>query len=964
LTAEGKHVLFGPDGVSIFRRVKVIGTPIMEGRRRQSVYVLSAESAYVDKARKNETGDLWHARLGHVNYSKLREMMQKQVLKGLPQMDIRTDIVCAGCQFGKAHQLPFKESEYRSKTPLELIHSDVFGPVKQTSLGGMRYMVTFIDDFSRYVWVFFMKEKSETFTKFKEFVEKIEGELSKKVKCIRTDNGREYLSHEFTNYLKDHKIRRQLTCPNTPQQNGVAERKNRHLAETCRSMLHAKNVPGRFWAECMRTAAYIINRLPQPKLGFKSPHEMLWKVKPAISHLRVFGCICYVFVPDHLRSKFDKKAIRCIFVGYDDARKGWRCCDPTTGKCHTSRNVVFDEASSWWSPERIEIPESHHLEEDPGTLEEEEDCPPIESLHQDGSSIKARSPAKSPWKTGVHQPVVEEFQQQHIEPEKPTQAPRRSTRQFKPNSKYANAALVDDSIPSEPSSYEEAAQGPEWRKAMEEEIKALNENQTWDLVPRPKDVKPISCKWVYKVKTRPDGSIERYKARLVARGFSQQYGLDYEDTFSPVAKITTVRVLLALAAHKSWRLWQMDVKNAFLHGELDKEIYMEQPKGFQSKIHPEYVCKLKKALYGLKQAPRAWYGKIGEFLIQSGFKVAPSDSSLFIKSKKGRLAIVLVYVDDLIITGDNIEEIQGIRENLSIRFQMKELGELKHFLGLEVERTKEGIFLGQQKYAKDLLQRYGMLDCKPIATPMDSNVRLHEDEGKNLEDVTMYQSLVGSLIYLTLTRPDISYSVGVVSRYMSNPKKPHLDAVRHILRYVKGTINFGILYKRTENCQMVGYCDADYAGDYGTRRSTTGYSFSLGSGAISWCSKRQPTVALSSTEAEYRSAAMAAQESTWLKQLLKDLHQPTEYQVRIFCDNLSSIRLAENPVFHARTKHIEVHYHYIREKVLEGDIEMVPIKTDDQTADILTKSLGKAKFEKFREALGMVCKITLERSLS
>jgi len=319
LTAEGKYVLFGPEGVAIFRKLKVIGTPIMEGRRRQSVYVLSAESAYVDKTRRNETGDLWHARLGHVNYNKLKEMMQKQVVKGLPQIDIRTDIVCAGCQYGKAHQLPYKESEHRSKAPLELIHSDVFGPVKQISIRGMRYMVTFIDDFSMYVWVYFMKEKYGTFTKFKEFKEKIEGELNTKILCLRTDNGREYLSNEFTIYLKEHKIRRQLTCPNTPQQNGVAERKNRHLAETCRSMLHAKNVPGRFWAECMRTAAYIINRLPQPKLGFKSPHELLWKLKPVVSHLKVFGCVCYVFVPDHLRNKFEKKAIRCIFVGYDDA---------------------------------------------------------------------------------------------------------------------------------------------------------------------------------------------------------------------------------------------------------------------------------------------------------------------------------------------------------------------------------------------------------------------------------------------------------------------------------------------------------------------------------------------------------------------------------------------------------------------------------------------------------------------
>ncbi|KAM2157970.1 hypothetical protein ACFX1X_041960 [Malus domestica] len=230
---------------------------------------------------------------------------------------------------------------------------------------------------------------------------------------------------------------------------------------------------------------------------------------------------------------------------------------------------------------------------------------------------------------------------------------------------------------------------------MKEEIDALQQNQTWDIVPKPRDVKPISCKWVYKIKRCPDGSIERYKARLVARGFSQQYGLDYDETFSPVAKLTTVRVLLALAANKDWNLYQMDVKNAFLHGELDREIYMMQPMGFKSEAHPEYVCNLRKALYGLKQAPRAWYGKIAEFLTQSGYSVTPADSSLFVKANEGKLAIVLVYVDDLIITGDDEAEIIRTKENLSVRFQMKELGQLKHFLGLEVDRTQEGIFLCQ-----------------------------------------------------------------------------------------------------------------------------------------------------------------------------------------------------------------------------------------------------------------------------
>ncbi|KAE8705435.1 hypothetical protein F3Y22_tig00110429pilonHSYRG01243 [Hibiscus syriacus] len=955
LTSSGHYVLFGPQDVKVYRDVKITETPTMEGRRLESIYVMSAESAYVDRTRKNETSDLWHMRLGHVSYSKLSVMVKKSMLKGLPQLDVRTDTVCAGCQYGKAHQLPYDESKFKAKEPLELVHSDVFGPVKQQSISGMRYMVTFIDDFSRYVWVFFMKEKSDTFSKFKEFRDSAEGEVGKKICCLRTDNGGEYRSNEFSQYLRECRIRHQYTCANTPQQNGVAERKNRHLAEICRSMLHAKNVSGRFWAEAMRTAAFVINRLPQPRLGFVSPFEKLWNIKPTVSYFRVFGCVCYVFVPDHLRSKFDKKAVRCIFVGYDSHRKGWKCCDPISGRCYTSRNVVFDEASSWWSLEKEVLPDSREfgdkLQQKMGEHDVQLQTSSDESEDPNGDDVEQRV-TQNPWQTGVYQQPNEEGGPSETEESIPQSQLRRSTRIRRPNPKYANAAIIEEA--TEPETFEEASKSSEWMTAMKEEIDALQQNQTWDIVPKIKDVKPISCKWVYKIKRRPDGSIERYKARLVARGFSQQYGLDYDETFSPVAKLTTVRVLLALAANKDWNLWQMDVKNAFLHGELDREIYMTQPMGFQSQDHPEYVCKLRKALYGLKQAPRAWYGKIAEFLTKSGYSVTPADSSLFVKANEGKLAIVLVYVDDLIITGDDEAEILQTKENLSVRFQMKELGQLKHFLGLEVDRTHEGIFLCQQKYAKDLLKRFGMLECKSTSTPMEPNIKMCAHEGKDLEDATMYRQLVGSLIYLTLTRPDISYAVGVMSRYMQNPKKPHLEAVRRILRYVKNTIDYGLLYKKGEDCKLVGYCDADYAGDHDTRRSTTGYVFKLGSGTISWCSKRQPTVSLSTTEAEYRAAAMAAQESTWLIQLMNNLHQPVDYAIPLYCDNQSAIRLAENPVFHARTKHVEVHYHFVREKVLQEEIEMRQIKTDEQIADLFTKSLSVGKFEHFRRQHGVI----------
>ncbi|GKV08051.1 hypothetical protein SLEP1_g19738 [Rubroshorea leprosula] len=826
LTAPGNYVVFGPEDVKVYQQLKIEGTPIMKGEKKNSVYVMSAETAYVDRTSKNDTADLWHARLGHVSYLRLQVMMNKSMVKGLPKLEVRKDAVCAGCQYGKAHQLPYQESKFKAKEPLQLVHSDVFGKVKQSSIGGAHYMVTFIDDYSRHVWVYFMKEKSETLEMFKRFKKEVEQTIGKKIQCLRTDNGGEYTSKEFSDYLQDNRIRRQLTCPYTPQQNGVAERKNRHLGETCRSMLHAKNVPPRFWAECMKTAAHVINRLPQATLGFISPFEKLWNIKPVVSHFRVFGSVCYVFVPEAQRTKFDKKAVRCIFLGYDDQRKGWRCCDPNTGRCCVSRNVVFDEASSWWSPQEIVLPDSKELEEKVQEKFGEDTCRLLDTKEV-VEKEKEIAPERtvSPWQTGVREPMIEETRQGEVEEaeQQPEQQLRRSTRERKPNPKYANIALIEASPVIEPENYEEAAQSIEWRKAMEEEIKALKQNQTWELVPKPNDVKPVSCKWVYKVKTRPDGKIERYKARLVARGFSQQYGIDYDETFSPVAKINTVRVLLALAASKSWKLWQMDVKNAFLHGEIDREIYMEQPCGFEDKRHSEYVCKLKKALYGLKQAPRAWYGKIAEFLVQSGYSMTVADSSLFVKTRGNKVAIVLVYVDDLIVTGDDIEEILQTKENLSVRFQMKELGELKHFLGLEVDRTKEGIFLCQQKYASDLLKKFGMLECKPISTPMEMNARLCSHKGKDLTSATMYRKLVGSLIYLTLSRPDISFAVGVVNRFMQNPKKSHLEAVRRILKYVKGTLDYGILYKSGTECKVVGYCDADYAGCHDTRRSTTGY---------------------------------------------------------------------------------------------------------------------------------------------
>ena len=513
------------------------------------------------------------------------------------------------------------------------------------------------------------------------------------------------------------------------------------------------------------------------------------------------------------------------------------------------------------------------------------------------------------------------------------------------------AKIVQD---VEPTCFDDAVGDAKWEKAMDEEMAALDANETWDLVPLPKDKNVIGCKWVYKVKHNADGSVSRYKARLVAKGYAQAYGIDYEETFSPVAKMATVRAIIAVAASKGWSLHQMDVKNAFLHGDLQEEVYMEQPQGYEDVRHPKYVWKLKKALYGLKQAPRAWHARIVAYLVSIGFHMADADHSLYVRENENGIIIICIYVDDLIVGGDNEAETEHVKTLLKQEFDMKDLGELRYFLGIEIVRTEEGIWLSQRQYALDMLSKYGMADCKPIAMPLDQNLKLRADEGQVLEDVTMYRKIVGSLIYLTISRPDLSYTVGMESQFMQLPRKPHLDSVRRTLRYVSATLDYALLYESGTELQLYGYTDADWAGSVCDRRSTSGFMFSLRSAAITWSSKKQPTVALSSsTEAEYRGAAVAACEVAWLQMLLGDLGIQVQVPVVIHCDNLSSIQLARNPVFHARTKHIEVHYHFVRERVLAGDIDLTYVGTDEQVADIFTKALGAEKLRRFRAMLGV-----------
>ncbi|KAM1401398.1 hypothetical protein ACFX1X_028606 [Malus domestica] len=487
---------------------------------------------------------------------------------------------------------------------------------------------------------------------------------------------------------------------------------------------------------------------------------------------------------------------------------------------------------------------------------------------------------------------------------------------------------------------------------MADELSALEENKTWSLVQLPPGKKAVGSRWIYKIKFKADGSIERHKARLVARGFTQTFGVDYKETFAPVAKMNSVRVLLSVAINCGWTLYQMDVKNAFLQGELQEEVYMQPPPGFDG-IKGNMVCKLHKAIYGLKQSPRAWYAKLSSVLEKAGFLRSNADSSLFVKTGTSGKLVVLIYVDDLIITGDNVAEIEALKVSLCQTVAIKDLGKLKYFLGIEMATSSKGLFLHQRKYVLDLLQEAKMLDCKPAITPVDSKLRLNTD-GEAMHNVSYYQQLVGKLIYLTITRPDITYAVSLVSQFMHSPTVDHLNMVKRVLRYLRGSIGQGIIMRNNNSTAISGYTDADWAGNALDRKSTTGYCTFVGGNLVTWKSKKQHVIARSSAEDEYRAMAATACELIWLKGLLSDLGFTSTTPMSLMCDNQAAIHIAANPVFHERTKHIEVDCHFVRAQVQTQVIQTIFTRSHDQLADLFTKALTSTPFHRFLGKLGSI----------
>ncbi|KAK2452968.1 putative mitochondrial protein [Trifolium repens] len=955
-------VIFKNDVCKVFHDEKgLLFTTLMSKNR---MYVVSAPmiTPMCLKTTKQEATLLWHNRYAHLSYRGLSTLSKKQMVKGLPEL-AETEENCVNCLTGKQSRdsIP-KQAKWRASTKLELVHSDICGPINPQSNGGNRYFITFTDDYSRKTWIYLLKEKSNAFEIFKNFKALVEKESGNSIQCLRTDRGGEYLSNSFNEFCSKEGIKRQLTAAYTPQQNGVSERKNRTLLNMVRSMINEKKVPKQFWPEAVKWATYMMNRSPTLNVKNMTPEEAWSGVKPSVHYFRVFGCIAHVHIHDSQRKKLDNKSKRCVLLGVSEESKVYKLYDPVDKKIIISRDVVFEESKSWeWGKSQNK---SNKVNQN-GLADELSDT---EEMINDAAELldtKEINNDAAELLDNDDTTIVDNTTSESEEEETPVRQTRIRKTPAKFND-YVTGRAAEEEIDlhnlavynnsQDPSTYEEAMKMKVWREAMKAEIEALQKNDTWELTVLPAGCKSIGVKWVYKTKYNEKGDIDKYKARLVAKGYTQRHGIDFNEVFAPVARWDTIRSILALAANNRWNVFQLDVKSAFLHGELAEDIYVNQPAGY-SNGDKCMVYKLKKALYGLKQAPRAWYSKIETYFASETFMKCPHEHTLFVKyGDKSGVLIVSLYVDDLIYTGNDQGLIENFKSSMKRKFAMTDLGKMRYFLGMEVNQSSEGIYMHQCKYATEILSRFGMENCNKVCSPIVPGCRLSKNENGKATDASEYKQMMGCLMYLLASRPDLAFSVCLVARYMDRPTEIHVAAVKRIMRYLKGTLSYGMLYKADDNKNLclIGWSDSDYAGDLDDRKSTTGYLYMLGSGAISWSSKKQPIVTLSTTEAEFVAAASCACQGIWLRNVLDFLKQKQQGCTIIYCDNSSSIKLSKNPVMHGRCKHINVRFHFLRNLTKDGVIELVHCKTDEQLADLFTKPLKLESFCKLREGLGMV----------
>lgn len=939
----GLTVVFEKSECKILKGSEVV----LIGQRKGGLYYLKQ---FQDKALLSETKHsdlcehLWHRRLGHRDSEAVKKIVRENLGLGLNinRCDITT--VCSPCYQGKMCRDPFpKASKSRASEVGELVHSDLGGPMEVATPRGNRFYIILVDDYSRYSVIYLLQHKSDAEEKVREYCNMVKNQFGHYPKCIRSDGGGEYSGRNLKNFFAEHGIVHQMSAPYSPQQNGVAERKNRYLKEMMRCMLAESGLDKKFWGEAINTANYLQNRCPSSSIVC-TPYEMWAEKKPSYSHLRVFGSEAYVYIPKEKRRALDLKSEKLVFVGYAEGRKAYRFLNVQSGLITISRDAKFLEQCN--VKESVpEQPVSENFVDVPLL------SPPDElSAVENASAVPDDSTDAESYASGDDS-SFHGFPQDEIV--------RRSQRSTKgiPATRLIEEIFAAGTIAAEPKNFREAMaceQKEEWKAAMADELQSHLQNGTWDLVHLPEGRKPVGCRWVYKIKENAAGEIIKYKARLVAQGFLQTYGEDYDEVFAPVTTHTTFRLLLALASKKQMKLKHFDVKTAYLHGKLDEVLYMVQPPGHVVRGKESMVCRLRRSIYGLKQSARCWNKCLDAALKNFGFKQSTADACLYTKYVRGKIVYLLVYVDDILVGCMDESEINVVYNQLKNHFEMTDLGDLSYFLGMEVIRDVRGYSISLEGYINRTIDKFGLRNAKEAKTPMETGYVKEEDRSNVFSDSTAYRSLVGALLYISVcARPDIAVSASILGRKVSAPTEADWVAAKRVLRYLKATKGWQLQYNNAGD-DLVGFSDADWAGDIRSRKSTTGFVYLYAGGAVSWCSRKQTSVTLSSMESEYVALSEASQELVWLLKLLKDIGEPYEGPVTVMEDNQSCITFVGSERTSRRSKHVETREHYVRNLCNDQMLKLKYCPSEDMVADILTKPLSVIKQKKFAKMMGLV----------
>ena len=1055
LLRKGGKLTFDGTGFNLFiGKVKVA-----RGYIEDNLFWLDTSLAALNAHTVSQPLELWHQRMGHMSFKALSRYSSAVSGLTLDTHSSPTDqdlFPCPGCELGKHARLPFPRSNKRSVKRLQVVHSDLAGPIEIRSIRGALYIATFIDDFSRHGVVYFLKSKDQCADAFKKFLAWAETQTTEKLLALHSDRGGEYISGALQSVLDAKGIEHKLTMPGSPQQNGVAERWNRTIFDKVRALLHSAGLSPGFWEQAADTAVHIYNRTPTRVLDWRTPIELWTGNIPDVSYFRVFGCKAYVHVPEGKRRKLDPRAIEMMFIGYEPGSKGYRLWNPTTRAIVLSRDVTFDERSfpakassppsapptrplvldgpalitlpvseqrgsappvppagpalAAPAPQIVQPPPqntpSHTTPKTPPNRpleqrQETEFYTPPSALPPDDSEspgLPLPSPPPAPRKRvilrlpvpapGLRRPPNSSLPGPSFGDPSGPPSPRRLRANPRPNSKYTTQDPGTDTDPpsqrqqqkqkkkrssgqlshlallaaaeyQDPLTFKQAMASDysdDWRAACQYEIDALAKNSTWTLVDLPTGRKAVKSKWVFKRKA--DG---RFRARLVAKGFTQVHGIDYDETFSPVARFESLRLLLALAALADWEIHQMDVKSAFLNGLLDEEIYMEQPTGFVVPGQSNKVCLLQKAIYGLKQASRAWNLQFHSVLLDLGFTRTHSDAGVYHRQDAGGSTIIIIlYVDDITILGDKLRAIENLKATLANRYEMTDLGEIDSYLGVRIKRDRSirRLDIDQSRYISEIVNRFGLADSNPARTPLPAGAETHlvKNTGEaTASEIKYYQQIIGSLLYVQIgTRPDISFAVGRLAQYASNPSSQHLRLAKYVLAYLKGTADLVLRYDGARGNGLYGYSDSSLGDQLDDCHSTSGFVYLLADAAISWSSRKQKTVAQSTTHAEYMALTDAANQAAWYRSFFSEIGFDVLDPILLHGDNKGAVDLALNPVTGRRSKHIPIKFHAIREYIEDGFIHLIRTPTGDMLADGLTKPHAHVQLGDFVTGLGLI----------